>query len=92
MGGDHEPWPLDEAGVDCIAQVDGRELGVHAAQVTQGGEAEAHVLASQAEAFERFSCGGVKCLRDKVGGVHRQVDVRIDEPGGDRALGEIDHL
>jgi DNA-binding transcriptional regulator YdaS (Cro superfamily) len=60
--GDQKPWPLHEAGVQGVAQVDGRELGIHAAQIAQGGEAVAHVLAREAERLERLGRGGLKRL------------------------------
>ena len=90
--GDHQPGPLDQPGVQGVAQVDGRELRVHGAQVAQRREAVPQVLLRQAEAGQRLGRRGRQRLPGQVGRVHRQVHVGVDEPRADRALGQVDHL
>lgn len=85
--GDDQPWAVHEPCVDGVAQVDGREFRVHAAEVAQRREAIAQVLAREAQTLQRLGGRGLERLLREGGGVHRQVHVRVDEPWADRALG-----
>ena len=69
-----------------VAQVDGREFRVHAAEVAQCREAIAQVLAREAQPLERLGGRGLERLLGEVRRVHREVNVSVDEPWADRAL------
>jgi len=86
VAGVHQP------SVDSIAQVNGRELRIQAAQVAQRREAIAEILAGQGETGERLGRRRLQRLLGEVGGVHRQVHMGVDESGADRTLGQADQL
>lgn len=87
-----QPRAVHDTGLDRVAQVDGRELRIHAAQVAQRREAMAHVLASDREAGQRLRRRGPQRLDREVSGVHREMDMGVDEPRADGALGKVHHL
>ena len=84
--GDDQPRALHESSVEGVAEVDGRELRIHAAEVAQRRKAIAQILAGEAEPLQRLGRRGLERLLSQIGGVHRQVDVSVDEPRTDRAL------
>lgn len=90
MGGHDEPGAGDEAAVDRVAQVDRRELRIHAAEVAQRREAMAQVLVREREPGERLGRRRPQRLHRERAGVHGQVDVGVDEPGADRPVGQVD--
>ena len=92
MRGDEEPRPFDKAGIKRVAQIDRRQFRIDAAEVAQGREAVAHVFAGEAQPFERLGRGRLERLQGEVRGVHREVDMGVDEPGADCSLGKVDDL
>ena len=92
VSGDDQARSVHHPGRNGVAQVDRGELRIHAAQVAQRGEAEVEIPAGQREPVERLGGRGLQRLPSKVSGVHGQVDMGVDEPGADRAIGQVDHV
>jgi hypothetical protein len=82
--------PCTNLEASAFAQVDGRELGVHAAEVAQRREAIAQIFAGQAEPLECLGGRGFERLLGQVRRVHGQVHVGVDEPRTDRAFRQVD--
>ncbi len=91
MRGNEKPRSFHKTGIERVAQIDRRPFRIDAAEIAQGRKAVVHVFAGEAQPLKRFGRGRLERLQREVRGVHREMDMGVDESGAHRPLGEIDH-
>ena len=87
-----EPRSLYQARIERIAQIDCRPFRIDATEIAQGRETVVHVLLGDTKPLERFGRGGLEGLRRQIPGIHREMDMGVDETRGHRSIGEVDNL
>ncbi len=87
-----EPRSLHQARIECIAQIDCRPFWIDAAEIAQGRETVAHVLPGDAQTLERFGRGRLERLCRQIAGIHREMDMGVDEARAHCSIGEVDDL